>query len=79
MKAFLPFLTVTAFAGLMTVPTNLGAGVMLMMTAGFGAIILQDYSCRRRLTLRLRPALAARATIHVLARPAAVEPNRLAA
>ncbi len=71
MKTFLPFLGVTAFAGLMTVPVSLGAGLMLVLTAGVGAIILQDYACR--------PVLALRAG-RVVAQPARVVENyRLAA
>lgn len=70
----LPFLGVTAFAGVMSLPVSLGAAVMLVLTAGMGAIILQDYSCRPRLALRGR-RLQAKAVFPSLMR----EANRLAA
>ena len=70
----LPFLSVTAFAGLMTLTVSLGAAVMLLLTAGLGAIILQDYSCRPRLALRGR-RLEAKAVFPSLMR----EAHRLAA
>jgi hypothetical protein len=70
----LPFLAVTALVGVMTITVSLGAAVMLLLTAGLGAIILQDYSCRPRLALRGR-RLRARATFPSLNR----EAHRLAA
>jgi hypothetical protein len=77
MKTLLPFLTITAFAGLMTFPVNLGAGLMLVLTAGLGAITLQDYSCRPRLQLRGRRPVVA--TITSMPVTAEREAHRLAA
>jgi hypothetical protein len=77
MKTLLPFLAITAFAGLMTFPVNLGAGLMLVLTAGLGAIILQDYSCRSRLQLRGRRSAVAVVTPMPVA--AERESHRLAA
>jgi hypothetical protein len=75
MKSFLlPVLSLTAFAGLMTLTVSLGTAVMLLLAAGLGALMLQDYSRRPRLALRGR-RLQARATFPSLMR----EAHRLAA
>jgi hypothetical protein len=76
MKTFLlPVLGTTALIGLMMLTVSLGAAVMLLLAAGLGAMLLQDYSARPRLQLRRR--IEARA--HFPALMHATEAHRLAA
>jgi hypothetical protein len=73
-SSLLPVLSITALVGVMTLTVSLGAAVMLLLAAGLGALLLQDYSARPRLALRGR-RLQARAAFPSLMR----EAHRLAA